>query len=589
MDKKIQISQQFNKYKKSKNWLNNDLMQNKIDVPTLLNTNSIFYSSNSNIKYTYTHGYLAPISSTGITSTVTTSKDPSSKSRFPINIMLNNKIMKCKNIESLLNLIFTHLGSFNEVNMVTLLHRLAIKCHDSHVKRKIRQDERFGLLLDGLIYRLSYSRSFLPQELANTVWSLVKIGIYDHIIYDLVSNEAVYQLDQFIAINLSMLLWSYSKSGKKYNYLFITAIPKVLSELNNLQSQQISNIIWSYAKIGLISPHLFENIAKRCTSILSEFLPIHISMTAYAFALADICPSKLFSMISKLNIESFNHKALVHIIWSFSITKFSFSLNWIQCICENNKLDILSLHEINLLLSSLCLNFVDGYVKIKIYVAENIQHEMNDTDVVLLSRALAIRDRNPDITCIEWNHSLPLLHAIEDFTSKSLDNCKAKQILWHLIDKLIENLLNKYQTCNDILDIIWLLYIIGKDIKIIRHHIYEYSKAANINNIDSLLPDNDQYNIAKKVSLDLNALVIDSPKNNLQIVSPTSTCCTIDEWFHGENNNIITPSKEIVQFQVYEFTNQNHYNLLKNIVMISYTLLFTIIVLFNITQISNSV
>ncbi|EEA05243.1 uncharacterized protein CMU_043170 [Cryptosporidium muris RN66] len=587
MDKKIQTLQQFNKYKKGRNWPNNDLTQNKIDIPTLLSTNSIFHSSNSNIKYTYTHGYLTPISSTGITSTVTTSKDPSSKSRFPVNVMLNNKIMKCKNIESLLNLIFTHLGSFNEVNMVTLLHRLAIKCHDSHVKRKIRQDERFGLLLDSLIYRLSYSKSFLPQELANTVWSLVKIGIYDHIIYDLVSNEAVYQLDRFIAINLSMLLWSYSKSGKKYNYLFITAIPKVLSELDNLQSQQISNIIWSYAKIGLISPHLFENIAKRCTSILSEFLPIHISMTAYAFALADICPLKLFSMISKLNIESFNHKALVHIIWSFSITKFSLSLNWIQYICEDNKLDILSLHEINLLLSSLCLNFVDGYVKIKIYVTENTQHEVND-DVVLLPRALAIRDRNPDITCIEWNHSLPLLHAIEYFTSRSLDNCRAKQILWNLIDKLTEKLLNKYQIYNDILDIIWLLYIIGKDIRTIRYHIYEHSNATNINDIDSLLPDNDQYNIVKNVSLDLNKFVIDSPKDNLQIVSPISTCCTIDEWFHGENNNI-TSSKEIVQFQLYEFTNTNQCNLLKNIVMISYTLLFTIIVLFNITQINSSI
>ncbi|KAJ1611547.1 transmembrane domain-containing or GPI anchor-containing protein [Cryptosporidium canis] len=381
------------------------------------------------------------------------------------NLKINKLIATYESVEELLMLVQRHTYYFNEMNIAAIVHKIAslCKCHIS--KGKIRRDERFKLLLDIVIFRSSFPCRFSPKELSNLAWSLVKLGLNNHILFEIIGNESIVQMERFASINLSIILWSFAKAGRFNKNLFVYAIPKILSELDNLEPQQISNIAWSYSKVGLISPHLFENLKRQSIKTIEKFLPIHISMLCYAFSWADIVPTGLFEIISELDIKSFTPKALVHIFWSFSLAEFKFPISWIFWIQNTERISSLTLHELSLLITSFSLNFIKGFVLIKyLKLSDCGLISSNNVQKVSISRALAIRDKDPEDSRIEWGDSYSFLDFIQFNPGRDMNDYDA--FIWNALDRLSLKLYETFNKLKEISDVIWLLTYIGKDTSI---------------------------------------------------------------------------------------------------------------------------
>lgn len=379
------------------------------------------------------------------------------------NLKINKIIIASDSLGELLGLVNSHIYYLNDKNMILILHKIATLCRNNNSKGRIKKDERFKFLLDIIVFRSNFSYRFSPKELSSIVWSLVKLGMNNHILFEIVGNESIIQLERFVSINLSIILWSFAKAEKFNKNLFVYAIPKILSELENLDPQQISNIAWSYSKVGLISPHLFENLKRRSIQTIDQFFPIHISMLCYAFSLADIIPKDFYELISKIEISSFTPKALVHIFWSFSLADLKFPINWVFWILDHERISFLSLHELNLLISSFSLNFIKGYVLVK-------HSNLNDDNFIgnnhpkktSISKALAIKDRDPENCVIEWNNSFQFLNIVHVKSGSNINDYD--YFIWNTLDELSKKLYEKFKRIKEISDIIWILAFIGKDI-----------------------------------------------------------------------------------------------------------------------------
>ncbi|OII70815.1 uncharacterized protein cubi_00960 [Cryptosporidium ubiquitum] len=379
------------------------------------------------------------------------------------NLKMNKIITASSSLKELLGLVNSHIYYLNEKNMASILYKIATLCQNNNSKGRIKRDERFKFLLDVMVFRSNFPSRFSPKELSSIVWSLVKLGMNNHILFEIVGNESIIQLERFVSINLSIILWSFAKAEKFNKNLFVYAIPKILSELENLEPQQISNIAWSYSKVGLISPHLFENLKRRSIKTIDKFLPIHISMLCYAFSLADIVPKDLYELISKMEISSFSPKALVHIFWSFSLAELKFPVNWVFWILDNERISFLSLHELGLLIYSFSLNFIKGSVLIRhSKLSDDNFISNNHLQKTSITKALSIKDRDPENCIIEWNNSFEFLNIIQVKPGSNLNDYD--YFIWDTLDKISTKLYEKFRKVQEISDIIWILAFIGKDI-----------------------------------------------------------------------------------------------------------------------------
>ncbi|KAH7649698.1 hypothetical protein FG379_000958 [Cryptosporidium bovis] len=475
-----------------------------------------------------------------------------------LNFIINKKIVNSKTLDEMLQIITDHIESFNEVNMVTMIHRIAVKCSNWKQRSIILKDRRFIRLFEGILYISSYSHRYSPLELANLSWSLVKLGINDHVFFDYICNESILLLEQFVPISLSILLCSFAKLVKFYKNLYMCSIPKILLELDNMEPQQISNIAWSYSKVGLISPHLFEKLKNRSIEIVDRFFPIHISMLCHAFALTDIVPKNFLELVSKFDIQSFTPKSAVHLLWSFSITRFKIPSEWILWICDNKVITTLSITELILLATSLSMCFVDGFVQIKLnniidynQIISNINIKMN------IFKAIARRNRDPNDTFIEWNSSLDTIEITKDKSNGIVDPLN-NNLIWNTIDVLANLISRKFKSKNDIIDIVWILCIIGKNLS------PEFCQIIEPHCVNKVQKYDDNYRVNRLTSPLINQYSIENTPNT----NPTSTSASNNsyqnEFSYGRVNDETDKHKNIER----DFRNNdinsleisNHYN-----------------------------
>ncbi|KAF7459168.1 hypothetical protein HWI79_287 [Cryptosporidium felis] len=383
------------------------------------------------------------------------------------NLRINRTIAALKTQEELLMLFQTYIDHFNGTNIANLLHRLATLFQDSGSRGKVRRDYRFMLLVERAVFCSSYSSSYCPKDLANIAWSLVKFGMYGHMLFDLIGSESVFQLERFASINLSIILWSFAKAGRFNKNLFLYAIPRVLSELPNMEPQQISNIAWSYSKVGLVSPHLFENLKKRSIMTIDQFLPIHISMLCYAFSMAEIFPPDLFKLVSEMEVDSFAPKAVAHICWSFSLGGLEIPKRWLGWIHDNDNLISLSFHELSLLITAISLYFIEGSVLVRQANPNEFGYlNTNYTQKLDISKALGIRDRDPGNCVIEWDKSYHSLKLVTNKPSCCEESFNSRDFLWKTIDLLIPRLFEKTREFREAFDVVGILTFIGKDVSL---------------------------------------------------------------------------------------------------------------------------
>jgi len=217
-----------------------------------------------------------------------------------MHVQLNSLLVHSRTVDKILQVVEAHFDSFNAVNLITALHRLATIAVAAR-KGALRRDARFKRLKHRLSDTLRNADTGVlkPQDLSNVAWALTKLGLLNAVLCGHLSEHIMRTIAEFEPVNLSMTLWAFARSGFLDEKLFRAAATEVKRQLPDFQPQQIANTIWAMAKSGFVDEELFLAAASLTIEKLDEFQPMNFSMLLYSFALAKVPHPQLFEEVGK--------------------------------------------------------------------------------------------------------------------------------------------------------------------------------------------------------------------------------------------------------------------------------------------------
>jgi len=217
-----------------------------------------------------------------------------------IQVQLNASLVQSRTSDKILQIVDLHLESFNAVNLITALHRLATVCIAAK-KGHLRRDVRFKRLMHRLAdtLRSANAGALKPQDLSNVAWALTKLSLLNASLFGHLADHIMLTISSFEPVNLSMTLWAFARSGFLDEKLFRAAAAEVKNQLVDFQPQQIANTTWAMAKSGFVDESLFMSAADLALEKLNEFQPMNYSMLLYSFALAKLPHPRLFEEVGR--------------------------------------------------------------------------------------------------------------------------------------------------------------------------------------------------------------------------------------------------------------------------------------------------
>lgn len=217
-----------------------------------------------------------------------------------VHVQLNSLLVHARTVDKILQVVDSHFDHFNEVNLITALHRLATVVLAPR-RSALRRDVRFKRLTQKLSDTLRHSEVGLlkPQDLSNIAWALTKLGLLNAVLFGHLSDHILRTITAFQPVNLSMTLWAFARSGFLDEKLFAAAATEVKLQLREFQPQQIANTTWAMAKSGFVDEGLFHSAADLALEKLGEFQPMNYSMLLYSFALAKLPHPQLFKEVGR--------------------------------------------------------------------------------------------------------------------------------------------------------------------------------------------------------------------------------------------------------------------------------------------------
>ncbi len=166
---------------------------------------------------------------------------------------------------------------------------------------------------------------FKPQELANSLWALAKLG------EDLPgsflrawSQAATRNISAFNSQELSNSLWAFATLGEKPPASFLSAWTQTATRnISAFNSQDLSNSLWAFATLGEKPPASFLSVwTQTATRNISAFDPQNLSNSLWAFAtLGEKPPASFLSAWAEAatrNIPTFNPQDLSNSLWTFA-------------------------------------------------------------------------------------------------------------------------------------------------------------------------------------------------------------------------------------------------------------------------------
>lgn len=217
-----------------------------------------------------------------------------------MNIQLNSMLVHARHHQKLLQVVESHLESFNAVNLITALHRLGSMVVSSR-RASVRRDMRFKQLIRKLSETLhnANANELKPQDLSNIAWALTKLGLLNAALFGVLSRHIVRTISDFEPVNLSMMLWAFARAGFLDEKMFRVAAVEVKEQLHEFEPQQIANTTWAMAKSGFVDEELFLSAADIALQKLAQFQPMNYSMLLYSFSLAKLPHPNLFEKVGK--------------------------------------------------------------------------------------------------------------------------------------------------------------------------------------------------------------------------------------------------------------------------------------------------
>lgn len=240
-----------------------------------------------------------------------------------LNKQVNAYLVQSKTMDRILQVVEMRIESFNAVNSITALHRLATVATTSK-KTKLKLDLRFKRLVARLMQQLTDPNVYLkPQDLSNVAWSTTRLHLTNSVLFDRLTKHIVSSIGDFEPVNLSMTLWALAKANHIDARVFSAAVIEVGRQLSHFQPQQIANTIWALAKAGYTDADLFDRAAEHAISTIDEFQPMNSSMLLFSFALAKIRHQRLFDEVGdRLTESDFESAAVPHVVtnlaWAYA-------------------------------------------------------------------------------------------------------------------------------------------------------------------------------------------------------------------------------------------------------------------------------
>ncbi len=372
--------------------------------------------------------------------------------KCPKFIILNKDIGQCCNLGDLLDIYVDYRNGFNEVNLVTLIFKIAklSKQRDQFDFRLWNQDKDYFIKS---FYNESMKKisQFNSQALANTIWALATLKVNHFPLITLIANESMKKISQFNSQDLANAIWALATLKVNHSPLITLIANASMKEISQFNSQALANTIWALATLKVNHSPLITLIANESMKKISQFNSQALANTIWALATLNSYHSELFCKISSLaitHLADFKETQIRQIYYVYLVAKYIWKIDDID--------DLLPLNVICLYYNAKKIEVNPSRLQEEVFqvISQQVNCQFEFITEELLSLDIAIEEKKIAIEVNGPSHYL---------SDKSLDGssdlkCRLLQHLgWEVIvipyfdwDSLSP--INKTNFINDLLD-----------------------------------------------------------------------------------------------------------------------------------------
>eukprot|EP00667_Euglena_gracilis_P004615 EG_transcript_4637 len=165
-----------------------------------------------------------------------------------------------------------------------------------------------------------------PQEITVTVWGLAKLNYFNHRTLHILANRISLGGLVYKGHELSIIAWAYGTFGIR-DWRLIQHLARRASSaevLRTLSAQNIANFVWACTALGFIIPDFLVALAPRLLNpeVLSSFTPHGIAGTLWGFSKLDRLYQPVFDQLLDLamatEFRNFQLPALAMTCWALA-------------------------------------------------------------------------------------------------------------------------------------------------------------------------------------------------------------------------------------------------------------------------------
>ncbi|KAG1660821.1 hypothetical protein FOA52_010246 [Chlamydomonas sp. UWO 241] len=165
-------------------------------------------------------------------------------------------------------------------------------------------------------------RDFEPQHLANTVWALATLDIHaDSTFTAALLKEAMQKLRDFNPQNLANTVWALAKL-QNYDGAFMAALFKeAMPRLRDFNPQNLANTLWALGTLGHTDGAFMAALLKEAMPRLRDFNPQNLANTLCALATLGHTDGSFMAALLKEampRLRGFTSQDLANTLWALA-------------------------------------------------------------------------------------------------------------------------------------------------------------------------------------------------------------------------------------------------------------------------------
>lgn len=185
------------------------------------------------------------------------------RSEFCAHMPLNKEITSKESAEEILDLCDQKMSEWDEVNLLTALHRVA----KSPDRERVFSDSRFYVMVEEVW--LTHS-NFNGYALANTAWAFASLG-WELPLIRALAAASLPMISDFGSQSIANMAWALARMQVVNCPLLNSLSAQALPTLTEANPQNLSNTAWAFSKRGFLPKPLMDAIAAAALPLITEF------------------------------------------------------------------------------------------------------------------------------------------------------------------------------------------------------------------------------------------------------------------------------------------------------------------------------